>query len=75
MGLCLFAALGFLRQAFFESSPLPVRLFSSAACLSVFCAGLVPAACASWRLAVLREKKYISFSAWLARTLTGGKKR
>ena len=31
-GLCCFAALGFLRQALFESSPLPIRLFSSAAC-------------------------------------------
>ena len=64
----------FLRQALFESSPLPIRLFSSAACLSVLCAGLTLAACARWRIAVLREKRFIPFPAWLRRTLTGGKR-
>ena len=73
-GLCCFAALGFLRQALFEISPLPIRLFSSAACLSVLCAGLTLAACARWRIAVLREKRFIPFPAWLRRTLTGGKR-
>lgn len=47
LGLSLFAALGFLRQAYSESQPLPILLFSSAACISVICAGLTLAASAA----------------------------